>query len=343
MGIDTAIAWAHDTANLWHGCKEIHPGCDHCYARAGDARWGGDHWGIQPRLMIKGVWDVFKKSQKLALESGKHRRIFVGSMMDIFEVPCSVVNRQGNSQTYIDSSGATQSMETSYLRDRYFNEVVPSTPNLLHLMLTKRAPNIRRYVPGEWIVNPPKNVMYGYSPVNQATTDGVDHLLKVPGRHFVSAEPLLGWLDLTEYLAPKWYGVSPSLAKQRGGLRFLEGRPISIARLRPKLDWVITGGESGPNARPMHPDWVRKIRDDCAAAGVNFFFKQWGAWLPYAAPTADHDNRKSIILSANGAIVERPTYAQAMSTAGDDWLMYNVGAHVAGNTLDGVQHMAVPV
>ena len=133
--------------------------------------------------------------------------------------------------------------------------LIELTPNLDWLLLTKRPHNIIRFVP--WTDEWPDNVWVGTTVENQHWAEKrLPHLLAIPAkRRFLSCEPLLGPLDLD-----KW-----------------------ISRLPTKLhsiDWVIAGGESGPNARVMFPRWARELRDQCREAGVPFHFKQWGHWAP---------------------------------------------------------------
>jgi len=115
-------------------------------------------------------------------------------------------------------------------------------------------------------------VWLGTSVEDQARADErIPHLLKVPAAvRFLSCEPLLGPLDLD-------FGEI-AIAQEKDG--------YGNASVAGGIDWVIVGGESGPGARPMHPCWARAIRDQCQAAGVPFFFKQWGEWKPYSAMTA---------------------------------------------------------
>ncbi len=122
--------------------------------------------------------------------------------------------------------------------------------------------NLRRW--------PLPNVWLGTSIEDQATADArIPHLLATPAAvRFVSAEPLLGSVDLTWHLTPKRWGID--FADEVG--------PAAEWGDVPALDWVIVGGESGHGARPMHPDWARSLRDQCVSAGVAFFFKQWGEW-----------------------------------------------------------------
>ena len=103
------------------------------------------------------------------------------------------------------------------------------------------------------------------------------------------------------------------------------------------LDWVIVGGESGPNARPMHPDWPRRVRDQCAAAGVPYFFKQWGAWA-----VADRGERGVIWLDEHGVAGPGNTYDPPVTGGRQMALLRCVGKRAAGRLLDGVEHNATP-
>ena len=136
------------------------------------------------------------------------------------------------------------------LRDRLWC-LVERTPNLDWLLLTKRPELARRLTP--WRAAWPSNVWLGTTVENQHFADQrIRHLLCVPCRYrFLSCEPLLGFVDLSRYLDA--------------------------------LHWVIAGGESGARARPTHPDWIRRLRDQCSGAGVAFHFKQWGNWHPREA------------------------------------------------------------
>lgn len=251
---NSLISWTHDTGNIWIGCSRVHAGCDHCYAEALDNRWNGGHWGPKTnRKIVKSIWDNFKRWQVIAKTSNEIRRVFVGSMMDIFEKPYPLEDSKGNLLTGIT---------TGDLRDRFFNDVVPKSPNLQFLLLTKRPGNIKKYIPESWLINPPKNVIYGYSVVDEETADGIDDLVEVPGYHFLSMEPLLGDVNLSKWLEnPNWDYDS-----------------VSKPKYSPKIDWIIVGGESGNNKeiRPMQIEWARSIRNQALAAKVPFHFKQWG-------------------------------------------------------------------
>ena len=266
MGKNTKIGWTHHSNNLWWGCTEVHEGCDFCYARGWDAMRGGgvSHWGNDaPRLAIKGVWTMFKDLQQAAAVAETQYRVFVGSMMDIFEKSMPLVDWKGN------PTGET----TGERRERYLREVVPATPNLTHLCLTKRPTNICKMLPDSWLTDgPPPNIKFGYSAVNQDTAKLIDPLLKVPGGHFLSCEPLLGPLDLREYLDNLWY--EGPLIQPRAGT--IGGQAYHSARVRPAVEWVIIGGESGSRARPLNLDWVLDLIEQCKTANVPVFVKQLG-------------------------------------------------------------------
>ncbi len=243
---NSKIEWTHHTANLWWGCTKVHAGCDNCYATALSKRYGHDLWGNdKPRRQIKNVWKMLKSYQKNAELLGEVHRVFVGSMMDIFEKPMPLVDHEGNPL----KMGESEFWNTGQLRDKFFDEVIPNSPNLMFLLLTKRPSNINKYIPNEWKVNPPKNVMFGTSPVDQKTADKlVLQLAKVNGLRFLSVEPQIEEINLMKQFDNK--------------------------ALLDMVDWVIQGGESGHSKRPFNTDWGRSLRDDCKANEVPYFFKQ---------------------------------------------------------------------
>lgn len=229
---NSKIEWTHHTANLWWGCTKVHEGCDNCYAEAWSARFGDNLWGNDnPRREIKGVWNELLKMQNKAKEAGEIHRVFVGSMMDIFEKPMPIID--ANIPEYT----------TAVLRDRLFDQISNGWyPNLTFLLLTKRPSNINKYIPEIWKITPPQNVMFGTSPVNQSTFDIlVKQLKQVNGKRFLSIEPQLDKIILGD----------------------TQG-----------IDWIIQGGESGPNKRPFDVEWARALRDECAALRIPYFFKQ---------------------------------------------------------------------
>jgi len=187
---------------------------------------------------------------------------------------------------------------------------------------------------------PLPNVWLGTSVENQAAADArIPHLLRCPAAvRFLSCEPLLGPVDLKNITG--------------GGSRYQVLEPVPGHR--PRIDWVITGGESGPGARPMHPDWARSLRDQCAAAEVPFFFKQWGAWKPtphparYMSGMAGKLLPMTVVHSTDRKRIGAQCFEAMPSvcTSPDRIVMVDMmdraGKHASGNRLDGHQHLAYP-
>ncbi len=336
MSENTKIEWCDHTFNPWEGCQKVSPGCDNCYAEARNTRFGGGtaiNWGPgAPRRRTSAAnWALPKRwnaqADAFMSQHGRRQRVFCASLADVFD----------------------NAVDPEWLSDLF--DLIRHTPNLDWLLLTKRIGNWKsrmlavqehlgarlaatpkpRSVSDEeadamnwvdaWIRNDvdpiPENVWLGATIVNQAEADrDIPKLLAVPARvRFLSMEPLLGPVDLTgEWLTAK-LGAYPfkGLASEHR------------TRLVDLLDWVIVGGESGPNARPMHPDWARSLRDQCKAAGVPFLFKQWGEWAEASA-------------SPSHAYAISPTGAKRLcegTHAMCEALMVKVGKKAAGRTLDG--------
>lgn len=257
------IEWTDETYNPVIGCTKVSAGCDNCYAErmADRLRLIYEATGRNPQYIDKtdmGKWTgevgCFEDLLDKPLHWRKPRRIFVNSMSDTFHpaVPFSFIDK--------------------------IVDVAEKCPQHTLQLLTKRASimyDYSKYREFKW----PENIIGMVTAENQERADWcIPYLLqcgfKTTG---VSIEPMLGPVDLTRLEIPGTssdgfdnYKCSP-LRVQEGKYRYADLGP---------LHWVIVGGESGPNARPMHPDWVRSIRDQCVAANVPFFFKQWGNWLP---------------------------------------------------------------
>lgn len=243
MAENSKIEWTAHTFNPWEGCQKVSPGCANCYAERRDQQYhGGAHWGqIGTRKgMSEAYWKQPLKWNRDAEKAGERRRVFCASLADVFE-------------------DRPELIET---RDRLF-ALIDQTPNLDWLLLTKRPENIKKLWPFGWYDDQFtwENIWIGTTVENQEQANKrIPHLLNVPARvRFLSCEPLLGPIDLSHFANSEGeeYGI------QDGGIH-----------------WVICGGESGSNARPMHPDWARDLRDQCTAARVSFFFKQWGEYWP---------------------------------------------------------------
>lgn len=267
MGKDSKIEWTEHTANLWHGCTKVTAGCDHCYAETQSKRWGNDIWGNdKPRKQVSSVWADLISYQKGAAAVNELHCVFVGSMMDIFEKPMPLINSKGDPA--IDASDGSP-VTTEFLRNLFFNEVVPNSPNLIFLLLTKRPSNINKYTPDSWKDNPPKNVVFGTSISGPDDKKMIAQLMQVNGRKFLSVEPLIEGIDLTNKGINNGYSVPTAYTSNGTPIEWTDPGDKFIG-----VDWIIVGGESGPKKRPFNPDWARTIRDACKEANVPFFMKQ---------------------------------------------------------------------
>lgn len=243
MATNSNIEWCKHTANLWWGCNRVHRGCDFCYAAALAERFGHDVWDNDKRKYVKSVWGNFQKWDNLAAKEGIYSRVFVGSMMDIFEKAKPVYQNDG-SPLIIDGLHVT----TNDLRVKFLHKIVPSNQHIMFMLLTKRPSNINKMIPAEWLENPPRNVMFGASVVDtQSLKDVSRHMAKVKGYTFYSVEPLLERIDLKKIISD--------------GKMFFP-------------DWVILGGESGPNKRHFDTDWAREWLSISQATHTPFFMKQ---------------------------------------------------------------------
>lgn len=279
MGEITGISWTHHTFNTHWGCTKISPGCTNCYADTLAHRWAYDIWGpkAERRFFLDVPGKVNKHWQeplnwnKKALLAGQRRRVFCGSMMD-----------------WCEERPDLPQMEAD--RQRLF-KLIDDTPWLDWLLLTKRPERIMALIPDSWKAQPRFNVWMGTSTENQKEADHrIPELLKVPAAiRFISAEPLLGPLDLWKFAGGEetfgtLYDHRYSYEYFQAFVQAFQDKTTTVTGpgvQYPGIDWVIVGGESGPGHRPMDIAWARSIRAQCVEeAGVAFFFKQgsqdWG-------------------------------------------------------------------
>lgn len=310
MAENTKIEWTNRTWSPWEGCTKVSPGCENCYA-AGMNRWlhKGENWGQgAPRLEFSDAhWDKLTRWNDAAAKRGEQPKVFP-SMCDPLD----------------------NEVHTG-LRDRFWH-AIQNTPSLTWLVLTKRIGNAQKMLPQAWLKNAwPKNLWLGATVVNQEEADrDIPKLLAVPALvRFLSIEPMLGPVDMRWAFADAGVIRCP---KCMFGTNILDHGPCpndgETLRNDPGIDWVICGGESGPGARPMHPAWARSLRDQCAAAGVPFLFKQWGCWAP-GSSFADR------IPSGECCDFDG-------SLKGDDERVWKVKKQEAGRLLDGVEHNGFP-
>lgn len=254
---NTKIEWADATLNPWSGCTKVSAGCAHCYAETLDKRWKGNHWGPagNRKITSEANWKKPLLWNRQAAASGTRARVFCASMADVFEDHPAI----------------------SKARRRLF-DLIESTPHLIWMLLTKRPGRIMDTVPEGWQEKFPENVWMGTSIESQGVAhERIAHLLEVPSViRFLSMEPLLSKVDLEQvFIDPDSKHITYNVLT---GIPYDWDHELTRGeeRLEETIHWVIAGGESGPKSRPLEAEWVRLIRDQCLAAGVPFFFKQWG-------------------------------------------------------------------
>lgn len=342
MADNTKIEWADATLNYVNGCSVTSPGCTNCYAMrlAGTRlKHHPSRAGLTTSTKAGPVWTGEVRDNSAALEQAlrwkKPRAIFWNAHGDLFHenVPDEWIDRQF--------------------------AVMALTPQHRHMVLTKRSARMREYLsqhrwhiwsaigrgidPKRWRNLPPiiggdctpvPNVWLGVSVEDQRRADErIPDLLATPAAvRFISAEPLLGPVDLTmiDVTVAEREQAEPSglihLDALTGVHRDAEDSIEGVLDYPdPKLDWVIVGGESGPGSRPMHPDWARSLRDQCEAAGVAFHFKQWGEHLLA--------RERHLHGYPPGDFVDHLDVGQGF---------IKVGKARAGRLLDGVTHDGVP-
>ena len=341
MAENTKIEWTDHTFNPWEGCQKVGAGCDNCYAETRNARFAGGEainwgpgaprrrtsisnwnkplkWNKQAELQ-QAAWDGFKKvhpgltdDELIAKGFIKPRRprVFCASLADVFD---NAVDPQWRADLF---------------------GLIMKTPHLDWLLLTKRIGAVTKLLDesirhieslpdwtgedphpleavrnmlADWVLlrKPPKNVWLGATITSQPEADrDISKLQAVPANlRFLSMEPLLGPVSFE--------GMFANPRNPADGTNALEA-----------LDWVIVGGESGPGARPMHPDWARSLRDQCQATGVPFLFKQWGEWSP---GYAEHGNDLEYDAIVDAVQHEWP----------EGHCSFKVGKKASGRLLDG--------
>ena len=320
MGENSKIEWCDHTWNPWIGCTKVSPACDHCYAETFvSGRMGKPElWQGQRHRTAPSTWRQPLAWNRKAAKDGRRARVFCASLADVFD----------------------NQVPGEWRADLW--QLILATPNLDWLLLTKRPQNLARMLPCHFKRDLP-NAWLGTTVENQEEAERrIPHLLASHASvHFLSCEPLLGPIDLTRIPMPHDGGRVMSALHGHE----IAGMVGNCVGWIPQIDWIICGGESGPGARPMHPDWARSLRDQCKAAGVPFLFKQWGEWGPDTGPHADGsdpvmDGTRCATWSDSGWHYYDNGYQPP--TDGDLEWMYRFGKKRAGRLLDGVTHDQSP-
>lgn len=324
---ETTIEWTDVTDNVtvvadggWF-CKHVHEGCDNCYAEKLNRStfYGGNqqpYAGAAPVMKLReDIIDSWPRQRK----PKKH---FVESMSDVFGewIPRDWIFR------VLDGMAAA--------------------PKQMFQVLSKRPAIMRREVTA-WLAarnlsRVPSNIWLGVSVSKQSHADAfIPIIVNIPAVLFVSAEPLLGGIDLTRIVLKQGVkledGTDTTVPVEINALAgtWVIADGVDRGRCTP-IAWVIVGGESGPHARPIHPQWARDLRDQCTAAAVAFFFKQWGGWSPILdRDREDPDGRADYVKFGKS---KRHTYINLAGGSGFHgdriFVMERVGKKAAGRILD---------
>ena len=314
MSDNTKIEWCDATWNPIVGCTPVSEGCAHCYAARMASRFPKTFGGVAHGTNWTGKVHFRKSEEETPLHWRKPRRVFVCSMGDLFHerVPYD----------WIDRVYSTMAL----CRQHTF------------LLLTKRPERALAYAMMLKTGDPPQdaprgyvgqygllasyeshelgyldNVWYGVSAENQEQADQrIPLMLQTPAaKRFVSIEPMLGPIDFLDVDSVVSQSMHPGLGYPADG-----------------IEWVIVGGETGPGARPMHPNWVRRLRDQCSQAEIPFFFKGWGDWVHEQCLSRDK--------------VDRRTVEDRFFVIDQDHSFFRVGKKRAGRLLDGRTHDDFP-
>lgn len=323
MARNSKIEWTHHTFNPWVGCTKISPACDHCYAEGWAKRSGMVKWGpheIRRRTSTTN-WRQPIKWNAEAERLGVRYRVFFASLADVFD----------------------NQVPDEWRRDLL--RLIASTQNLDWLLLTKRIGNASKMLSDaagslgmtwgkHW-----RNIWIGATVCNQQEADrDIPKLLALPVVvRFLSIEPLLGPVDLRFHI----FSEPTSNFRTNAGKRQMELRKPADGGLH----WVIVGGESGvAESRPMNPDWVRDLRDQCHAGDVAFHFKQWGDWRPpedgeeYNTSMGRAQRVPAFIVAPTGTV----HCFENEQTSNGGRAMLRVGRTKSGRTLDGLLYDEYP-
>ena len=375
MADKTHIEWTDATWNPITGCSVVSPGCTNCYAMrlAGtrmkhhSSRQGltrdskaGPVWTGEVRFNMDWIEQPLTWTRPRRIFVCAHGDLFYEAVPDdwiawVYGVAIASVHLRGHTFQVLTkravrardllTSVAFWDQANDYASDYVMNRVDP---------LDRRRDDARASCDHYGPDSPPPGIWLGVSVEDQPRADErIPILLDTPAAvRWVSAEPLLGPVNLTHVKMidreMECGGWETGWESALNGLRFdiwAGDDEDPMVPGSPKLDWVVVGGESGPGARPMHPDWVRQIRDDCAAAGVSFLFKQWGEWTP--GENVERQTGRVEVADLVDDIDIRWEFAGENLARQDGHIddepdLYRVGKRAAGRRLDGVIYDQYP-
>jgi protein gp37 len=352
---NTKIQWTDHTVNFWWGCTKVSRACKHCYAETVAKVFGKRLFGTVPewgagKPRFERLEAARKESLKLNRKAEKEQRAWAAlSKAGVHSGEAEMMPCPDRPLVFVNSMSDWLDDEVPIAWLAALLETLHLCPNVDFQLLTKRPENWRSRLlkvwaaehrkgaplsdlckmTSRWTSNTdpadiPSNVWIGCTVEDQQAADArVPHLLKIPAKvRFLSCEPLVGAIDLR---IPQLRGA---MDDPRFGGNFKD--------FNEAIHWVIAGGESGGPAEPSHPDWFRSLRDQCAAARVPFFFKQWGEWLP-------QDHLEAALHAAFGdspqSRLQRSYKGQKLD---DGTLMLRVGVDTAGHRLEGQEWHQFP-
>jgi len=339
MSDNSTIEWTEATWNPVRGCSKVSEGCRNCYAMGVAYRFSGPgqpYEGLVHKVGGKAEWTnrVYCVDELLDAPTRwkKPRRVFVNSMADLFHetVPMEFI-------WHVFAVMAACPQHTF--------QVLTKRPERMYSVLNDSdieyevGDRIGQYAVSYDMTWPLPNVWLGVSAEDQATAnERIPLLLETPASvRWMSAEPLLGPIDLTRLKVFR----DGRLNALNGWAEFEDSDPQWGAA----LDWVVVGGESGPGARPMHPDWARNLRDQCFFNEVPFFFKQFGEYIPVTQIVPNSKLNEAAAgakqwgcLDVNGTFTPlTTTWNGRQEDERDNYevTVYRVGKKRAGRLLDG--------
>ena len=338
----TDIPWAEHSWNPVTGCDPISAGCKNCYAKRMANRLKAMH---QPKYANGFKVTCHESALQDPMKRKKPTIYFVDSMGDIFhkDVPFDFIDKIYASMalnpddTFIILTKRYERMleyasqfETDN-NDRLFDawyEYLGYLPDEKEMVLLIKL---------KW---PLQNVWHGHSISNQDDADkSVQYLLKTESaKRIISLEPALDLVEFQKSWLTGYENVPTGtcLGAQSAGK--------TETFLVNSIDLIIMGGESGPDARPMHPDWARSVRDQCKDAGVPFYFKQWGEWIASAHVRCDGKSKGSFISNDYETLLAQNAISGDEAYLNDrmPFIMRRVGKQAAGYKLDGKIHREWP-
>lgn len=308
----TTIEWTDYTWNPVTGCDKVSAGCRSCYAEVMAKRFWGTRKFTDVQMHPERLSEVDEMGHKL---DGK--MVFVCDVSDLFH---------------------------DKVTDEFIHRVfmiISNHPNTIFQILTKRPERALKFFIDSYGLNGApwfhfKNVWLGVSCENQEQANKrIPLLLQIPAAvRFLSCEPLIGPIDIQTPI------ILWTKEKYRSRNDFQFNKKLANGELKygDLIHWVIVGGESGHMARPMHPNWVRSLRDQCQQANVPFFFKQWGEWMPISRGLTSSE------IAVLPMVYKASKFLQKdYGKAGDMMEYYRCGKSKSGNLLDGRTHLEFPI